>query len=190
METHSHDGIYRGQNMTEKCPVTGKICPHDKTTHVTEINNKIVTSLDLCHLCKDKYMSDLEKEKDPKKDIETVMDFLSKIGIKSAIQLKPEEIKKLEPCSKCGLTLKEFAILSRIGCENCYTHFQTQINGVISRCQAGMVHVGKVPKKWQERQAVAGEDLKTLKLKLKKAIELENYEAAAVLKKKIEELNS
>jgi protein-arginine kinase activator protein McsA len=115
------------------------------------------------------------------------------------LALKQNEARAFPPCSHCGIEPKEIVKKGRFGCDKCYQHFNTAVQQSVARCQDGnLKHVGKVPKRWAEEQKKrrleeeaaldAAEKLRRLKGKLAKAIEVENYEVAAILKKKIEEL--
>jgi protein-arginine kinase activator protein McsA len=94
----------------------------------------------------------------------------------------------------------------RFGCASCYEYYEKTFDEyyeetfdkIIKRCQNGATkHVGKSPKNLphrKEAELFAAEDLdgkiKMLRSKMEKAIELENYEVAGVLKKRIEELKN
>lgn len=126
------------------------------------------------------------------------------LALMEAILKQP--IPPISPCPQCGTTAAD---ISKFGCANCYYHFNdcqlnfehTLSSDIIARSQMGNnKHIGKIPKKWQEDQKKIQEQkeatldkeerIKNFELKMAKAIKVENYEVAGILKKKIEELNS
>ncbi|HQU09659.1 MAG: hypothetical protein B7X06_03585, partial [Verrucomicrobia bacterium 21-51-4] len=54
-------------------------------------------------------------------------------------------------CPKCGLSQFDFNHMGRLGCAHCYTVFRDQIVGVLSQIQPGTQHVGKVPRRQEDR---------------------------------------
>lgn len=106
--------------------------------------------------------------------------LLSNIGNTTT---KPMEIV----CSNCGLTYAEFKKNGKLGCGNCYKEFSPVLQPNIKKMQAGTKHVGKIPK-INERELIQRRTLKTLKEKLQKLISGEEYEEAAVVRDKINEL--
>jgi protein arginine kinase activator len=167
--------------------------------HVTEIDGDKVQSVDLCVNCAAEYMAALE----PTDSV------IASTPQQKAVNLThittPEELLELltgvepkfekkypvhEPC-KCGMTLQEFDEYGRFGCPHCYDHFEDLIEHVVLPYHNNPEeHVGKRPKYLAERQADKDpkEKMKLLKLRLAQAIELEEYERAAVLKQEIDAL--
>lgn len=98
-------------------------------------------------------------------------------------------VSNREPCPKCGLTLAEFNRDGKFGCTHCYTHYREEFLAVtIPHQDGGCKHVGKRPQSPITAAKTFEENLKLLKLKMAKAREMENYEAANTYKKEIEEL--
>lgn len=79
------------------------------------------------------------------------------------------------PCPNCGLTAIEFNKTNKFGCPSCYYHYNDNILGMIKNFQEDDHHIGKKPKNRIE------EKIKTLKLKIAKAKELEDYKKIAQL---------
>ena len=95
----------------------------------------------------------------------------------------------------CGLTLDEFSKTGRLGCAACYETFHEELGPILQSCQGNkLVHIGKKPHNFneiieaKEAKLDIEERIRLFKLKMAKAVEVENYEVAGVLKKKIEEL--
>ena len=85
------------------------------------------------------------------------------------------------------MTLKEVSDSGMMGCADCYDAFQDYLRKLLPRISGNKVHTGKVPHSNEEK---TGDDLSSLKEKLAKAIETENFEEATVLRDKIRALES
>jgi protein arginine kinase activator len=88
-------------------------------------------------------------------------------------------------CSSCGSTLKDFRDSGRLGCGECYVAFDGHLRDLLRRLHGSSQHVG-------ERYAVPGGDtgdpraqLLDLKDQLRRAVDSENFEAAANLRDRI-----
>ncbi|GIO22912.1 UvrB/UvrC motif-containing protein [Oceanobacillus sp. J11TS1] len=110
---------------------------------------------------------------------------LGSTGTAKANQPKhPQEVR----CSSCGRTFTEFKKAGKFGCADCYASFGSKVEPILRRVHAGNTkHTGKIPKRAgkyiQQKQLISSH-----KEKLKKLIEEEEFEKAAVLRDKIREL--
>ncbi|MFC1650783.1 UvrB/UvrC motif-containing protein, partial [Candidatus Latescibacterota bacterium] len=89
-------------------------------------------------------------------------------------------------CDECGLTFAEFKKEGLFGCDQCHIFFGEHISTLLKQIHGTDIHEGKLPKELSKE----GEEimsLRKLRSELKKSIELENYEKAAVLRDKIEQ---
>jgi protein-arginine kinase activator protein McsA len=193
------------------CPLSGKPCSQKKVTKVTELKDDgSVVELSLCKECTPKYMNmDPETVKpvepaplapapavEPDPPVPTLLGAILGLLMSKAIQQKKIEVTpKIEakpPCPGCGFTLKDIAMTGKLGCGECYHHFDTEMKVVLMHSHAGGTeHTGKRPPtraKVEDPNEDINERIKSYKLKMAKAVEIENYEAAGELKKKISEL--
>lgn len=160
------------------------LCEEIKTTpyHSTEIQrDKTVLELHMCKDCGDLYLEALlgKKSKSNVFYIETPEQLLEYLT----------ESKSLPPC-KCGLTEIELDKTGRMGCPECYDHFKNKVEILISYCQPASKHVGRVPDLIPvEDPKNPIEKLRVLKLQYAKALELEEYEKLADLKRQIDNIN-
>jgi protein arginine kinase activator len=145
--------------------------------HMTEIVNEKMTEFHLCQECAQK------KEAFSMFAPLSINDILASfLNIEKPSQIA--EKKEVGKCKTCGIDYNEFKKFGRLGCGDCYKSFRNQLLPLIKRVQGGTVHSGKVSKR-------AGSDVRAqkrldqLKLKLKRAIELEDYEEAAGLRDEI-----
>ncbi|MDO5040860.1 MAG: UvrB/UvrC motif-containing protein [Peptoniphilus sp.] len=89
-------------------------------------------------------------------------------------------------CGNCGSTFKELE-QNRLGCEECYEEFKEEIESMLQSLKFSSKHMGKIPKGAGEAPVYKREE-EELMSKLKNAVDVENYEEAAVLRDKLKEL--
>ncbi len=90
-------------------------------------------------------------------------------------------------CSVCGMDFNQFRKTGLLGCEDCYQSFREELLPLLRRIQGNTVHTGKVPKR-SGSGLVRQKKITSLKAELKKAVETEAFEKAAVLRDQIREL--
>ncbi|MEM6822682.1 MAG: UvrB/UvrC motif-containing protein [Verrucomicrobiota bacterium] len=115
---------------------------------------------------------------DPIKGIEP--EPVEEISAKSFLIEEPSEDQK---CESCGFTSEHLRKTGRLGCPNCYETFVDMLADVLTDCQKGSSHGGKVP-----NSMVA---LKKQKLKeaLEEAVRSERFEEAAVLRDQLKTIS-
>ena len=88
-------------------------------------------------------------------------------------------------CTFCGLTMKDFRATGRLGCARCYVTFEASIRELLRRVHGSPRHIGRNYRppedEVMEKTSVLGE----LREKLRRAIEQEQFEAAAELRDRI-----
>ncbi len=91
-------------------------------------------------------------------------------------------------CPKCGMTFREFQLKGQLGCPNDYAAFEELLMPLIERAhEGGTQHLGKVPLTADGvTKKIAG--LVRLRRELQDAIDAENYEVAADVRDKIQNL--
>jgi protein arginine kinase activator len=169
--------------MNYKCPITKSVCHLAKTSHVTEINKGQVKHFDICESCP--YHSNHLLEEQTEESLNFLID-----QIKSLSNLKKKKITEIPCCPKCKANAEFILKNSKFGCDECYRHYEKVINNVLKYCQPSDQHVGKIPKKWKANKLSFKEqdDIGTLKLKMAKFLELEQYEKVSEIKKIIDKL--
>ena len=110
-------------------------------------------------------------------------------NIESLFSQMTREKKKFSPkidliCKHCGLTLSEFKKTGKLGCSECYDSFSEELEKIVIEFQGSDTHVGKMPRR-EEEELNKFKEITNLQKKLKKAIEMEEYELAAILRDKI-----
>ena len=153
------------------------ICNKNKATvHLTEIVNDKVVELHICQVCAQFKTEELSEQMN-------MSDFLGGLAGDSEGH---EEVYSLK-CPSCGLLYGEFKKKGRLGCGECYSFFRKQLLPLLKNIHSSIKHVGKTPKAVDKTKAVKA-TIKELKENLDKAINLEEYEEAAMLRDKIKEL--
>ncbi len=182
----------------DSCPFTGKPCPHQKVTHVTDVNaDGSFTEMHLCGECEGKVRDPVAAKPGlttpMKSAIAEVVGQLFGLLLNPVAPPSPVNKSKKPPCPSCGISIEEIARDGRMGCRVCYEHFLTELRIITADSQGSAGgHQGKIPKDRQKRveeaDATVEDRVRSYKLKMVKAIEVENYEAAGDLKKLIESL--
>ena len=90
-------------------------------------------------------------------------------------------------CPKCG-NLESNIKAGIFGCSECYKLSDKLTNKILKTYNNFDTYTGKMPKAEREFKEVALE-IKTLQEKLKQSVETEDYEQAADLKERIDDLN-
>lgn len=161
--------------------------------HVSEPNNEGVWETShLCVKCAVAYLNDepivigdKQKKSDPQVNALDLTHINTPEDLIALITKHQQADPNKPPCPKCGLTLVEFDVKGRFGCPQCYEHFTERMEQLVYPYHHAREHVGKQikPKKCRE------DEIKTLKLRMAHAVELERYEEASDIKKLLDELN-
>lgn len=150
------------------------ICKENEATvHFSQVVGDKVRKIDICEGCaKAKGLTD-----------PTSVSMLGDLLGEFAGEQMPAEAESLR-CPACGFTLANFKKTGRLGCGACYETFEGGLKSLLKAMHKGERHVGKVPGK-----AVAAKDfteeIKTLEEDLRRAIQEERYENAAMIRDKI-----
>ena len=93
-----------------------------------------------------------------------------------------------EACPYCGTTPEDFRRTGRLGCSQCWAHFEEQLRALLRRIHGSTQHVGKLylgdASEDEDREA----RLNQLKRRLQRAVEVEDFETAADLRDQIHDL--
>lgn len=90
-------------------------------------------------------------------------------------------------CPACGLGYQQFLNTSLLGCSECYAAFRDQLDHLMRQFQAGPRHQGKIPLRRGGTTRIRRK-VQQLRMELAKAVELEQYEQAAVLRDELRKL--
>jgi protein-arginine kinase activator protein McsA len=185
-----------------------------KIFHVTEVTEGQPKNLNLCQNCVEGYLATtggaavLNKPFQPTAPI--IEKLLGLLKHKSLTMPKPPNptvpVEAEILCDKCSTGITDI-FKGKLGCPECYAHFEAQLKGILTNIHGSITHVGKVPKKYQEQYnkeiaeqffnhdttIVASnytiqQHVVTLQEVLTAAVKEEKYEIAGKCKKAIEEI--
>ncbi len=159
-----------------KCQICKKA---EASIHVTNMVGDKVKKLHLCRKCAEEKGYDYIKKSNFK-----MGDLLS--GLVSSSH-KSAEKKEGLVCPNCGLSFSEFERVSRLGCSECYRFFQIQLPPLLRSIHGDTRHVGKFPKRMGKRLELK-RSIDRLRNELDRAVEVEDYEKAAELRDRINDL--
>jgi protein arginine kinase activator len=89
-------------------------------------------------------------------------------------------------CGRCGLDAASFRKTGKWGCPECFSVFHESVGPLLRKIHGSDVHRGIRPAKACVRESCRG-DVDSLRKALREAVEMEEYERAAVLRDKIRE---
>ena len=175
---------------------------NEATIHVQEIVNGHIKSFHLCEACAAKKNGGSE-DPDEFNLAEVLFDIAGKVAnaaVSSSGKAEPDDDSKTaaQPdvvCPKCGWTLRQFRKTAYLGCPECYQVFSVLVDGMLKNIHRGVQHVGKIPVSAGREQCKNHEQLllkreiDRLQGELEEKIRREEYESAAVLRDRIQELN-
>lgn len=93
----------------------------------------------------------------------------------------------LKRCRSCGSSFEEIASTGKAGCPDCYEEFREELLPTIRRVHGNARHMGRLPSS-AGIKAKTQRELESLREKLSRAVEAQEYEQAAVLRDRIKEL--
>jgi protein arginine kinase activator len=112
-------------------------------------------------------------------------DFLAQIG-----KSMGEETVAAGRCPSCGLTPTQLKQLGRLGCGQCYSHYEQHLRGLLRRLHGGTHHVGKHPAAADGDEADRNARVQSLRRSLQRAVADEDFEHAAMLRDQIRRLEA
>ncbi len=160
---------------------------NEASVHFTATVNGQSVNLELCADCAktsgfNLFTSPFNFEPNALPALNDVMDLLSNWASKSN-----QKADVRTACPVCHWTLEDFQKTGRMGCGECYLHFENETQNILKKIHGSTAHKGKkapaeVAKlKTRDRDKILGK----LRAELKKAVETENYEAAAAFRDEI-----
>ena len=84
-------------------------------------------------------------------------------------------------CSNCGMTFANIQKKGKIGCSECYSAFENELEATFRRINGNNKHVGKVPSRGGQSIKIKRK-LEELKTELQQAVANEQYEKAVQIR--------
>ncbi len=162
-----------------------QICQKNEATiHLTEISDGVRTEMHLCEHC-------AEEEGIAVKSQISLNELLSSLlAAQPADSETFGDAAQQDSCPHCGFTLEQFRKEPVLGCPYDYEVFARSLTPLIEKAHDGNTHhCGKVPSKTpaDTRKEI---ELMRLRQQLETAVNNEDYETAAELRDKIDQVNS
>ena len=155
-----------------KCQKCSKIA----TLHITDIfSEEHVEERHLCEECAQNYLHE------PQQTVQSKLAELT--GSEEELRASLAEHK----CDECGLSFLEFRSTGRLGCSHDYDVFHDELVPLLENIHGETKHQGKVPRRLPQAQRRSSE-LAGLHKQLEQAVQAENYEKAAELRDRIQQL--
>lgn len=148
----------------------------DAVVNLTTIENNAVRQLHLCEQC--------AAERGVETTVATPKHPLGEFLQAMQQQSVPASTDSGK-CAFCGLTMKDFRATGRMGCSRCYSTFESSMRELLRRVHGGSRHSGRVYRAPQEEVVGKAGALGELRERLRRAIEQEQFEAAADLRDRI-----
>lgn len=153
----------------------------DAVIHLTQIVNNEMKNLHLCDAC----AAEKGLEGTDSGANFPLTDFLAQMGNDPGTNPAPGGTRE---CGFCGMGLDEFRETGRLGCPHCWTTFETHLRGLVRRFHGSTQHVGKVYLSPDPSIPEMEKRLEGLRRKLRRAVDLEDFERAAELRDEIRSL--
>lgn len=162
-----------------------QICrKNEATIHLTEISDGVRTEMHLCEHC-------AEDEGIAIKSQISLNELLSSLLAAQPADNEPfGDSTRQSSCPRCGFTLEQFRKEPVLGCPYDYDVFEKSLSPLIEKAHNGNAHhCGKIPSK---TPADTKKEIKLMSLRqqLETAVNNEDYETAAELRDKIDQVNS
>lgn len=168
--------------LCEKCKKNKAV------TLIRQSINGVQTEIHLCENCAAQISEKFENEYG-KFFSDFGFGIDSMLGSIFGQEFLPEGIisDQTERCPMCGMTLSAIRKSGNAGCGKCYETFRNQLMPFIQRIHGKTVHNGKVPSSVEGKISVKNQ-INELEVKLKKAIETQEFENAAQFRDEIKKL--
>lgn len=92
-------------------------------------------------------------------------------------------------CPLCGASVRDISVSGKVGCAKCYEVFKNELQRTVVGIHGNVHHVGRAPGKHKETMELQAK-LDALRAEQQKAIEEQNFELAAELRDKINQLSA
>ncbi len=153
--------------------------------HVTSIEGEVMRTVQLCSSCAAQRGLAAESAVGETPTKPPLLDFIGQLGSTSPAA---STAGASEPCPFCGITASDFRNAGRVGCSQCYVHFEKQLSGLLRRIHGSAHHSGKIYISESSDISDRLDQLSSMRRRLKRAIETEDFETAAKLRDRIHEM--
>ena len=160
-----------------QCENCGK---SEAAIQLTTVKNNEMRVLHLCESC----AAEQGVEPAPVAGTLPLADFLAQMGAGAG------ESAATGRCPACGLTPVQLKQTGRLGCAECYAHFNHHLRGLLRRLHGGTQHVGKVGVVGDPTDLDRRNRRDSLRRSLQRAVDSEDFEHAAALRDQIRRMDA
>lgn len=153
--------------------------------HLTSVEADEVKSLHLCAACAARRGFPTEVDEKAPQSHPPLAEFLAQLGGPGPTTPTPPAT---DPCPFCATTADDFRRSGRVGCSQCYVHFEPQLRGLLRRIHGSSQHAGKLYLSESSDISDRLGQISSMRRRLRRAIETEDFETAADLRDRIHEL--
>lgn len=179
------------------CPLTGKPCNEKREFTISEHIEEFTHTTQCCRCCAVQWISLRNNSITPTPpvqvtDEQVLEQIISQVTGKPVIVQKIGNVSQahIVRCPKCKCGLAEIRKMQKLGCDDCYNTFGSEITSYLPKIQnGGTTHIGKVPKSLAETPVESPpvvlssthekEVAERLQKQMKSAIAAEDYLEAA-----------
>lgn len=155
--------------------------------HLTAVQSEEMRTLHVCLVCAAERGLSGAAETTPGGEGPPLADFLAQLGKAGA---QAPVVSPSDPCPFCGISPADFRRTGRVGCAQCYVHFETQLRGLLRRIHGSAHHAGKLYMSGESEITDRLGRISSLRRRLQRAVETEDFETAAELRDRIRELET
>ncbi|OVE76136.1 hypothetical protein BVX98_06565 [bacterium F11] len=177
--------------------ICSKCQKNEATVHFTGVVNGKTTQLDVCGSCSEKLGISFQSIF----NFPTVPSHFSELfNLLSNWPQSPFTPLNVNNCPKCRWTVNQIQKTGKLGCSECYTHFQQELSHILKTIQGTTTHRGKkisvMSKKEPTRKSKKGKGknmkdaLEKLHAQLDFLVDEERFEEAANIRDKIREFEN
>jgi protein arginine kinase activator len=153
------------------------------SVHITQFINGKKNEKHLCEECAREEKLNLEFPKIPLHNLNELLGAF----FNQPLIAKEQVIDDV--CPNCKSSYSKIAELGRVACSECYRHFSSYLEPALRKIHGTNLHRGKIPRQMGASFRI-NRELDDLKMKLRQAVEKEEYEKAAEIRDRIKALQS
>lgn len=160
---------------------------NEATTHITQVINGTKTEMYLCRECANESQELLGFSKSLDQDFDNLFE-----GFWNSPHLalsKAQSLSSPKRCDVCGMSTSEFLRDGKPGCSNCYTVFADFLLRPLKQIHGSTKHTGKIPSR-SGKDIKLADKIEKLQTQLSRAVMEQNFEEAALLRDRINELKN
>ena len=153
-----------------------QFCEKPATFHITELTEP--GGPQVMHLCEEHARVHLQKEASS-----PAVSIAGALAKHMHLKQSKQEIEELDQkeCPVCGISFFEFRNTGRLGCPYDYSHFEADLQPLLTNIHDALEHCGKHPRR-AAASANSQAQMIQLRREMEEAVEREDYERASEIR--------